>query len=234
MAPAAAVTMSFDSLTPGQIARTLEHAGTHPAAVTATFHGEQVIKLSAGGSRFYITTASPHRLIHIDGGNGAASYSFDVTPLTAGSIGPVMTTLHDDVNALRGAADPSAIVIPVSVIHFDNCSTDAVCVVSAKVTVTTDPASSPVIVTMTVGFSGSQHGTPFATCTGTVPAAALATVSPKCQLNGAVWTGWCDSHANPNTGFCSVWANPDYAATVNSASDISSLQSEITQQQPGG
>jgi hypothetical protein len=36
------------------------------------------------------------------------SYSFDITPLTAATIGPAFTIMHSDVQALQDAQDPTA------------------------------------------------------------------------------------------------------------------------------
>ena len=222
-----AVIMTFDSLTPGQVARALEHVGTSPRAVDTTLGGTKVIRLTDHGTAYYITTAAPNRLLRIDGRSGAALYSFDVTPLTAAGISPVFTILHGDVQALQGAVDPEAIVTPVQKIRFHaNCSGAASCTVSGKASVN-DPTTPTILLKMTVDFSGTRNGAAFASCSDTVPVAQGGTATPACGLGGAVWSGWVDSHSS---NFF-TWAHAHYEAMVNTAGDITRLQDELDQQQ---
>jgi hypothetical protein len=228
-APAAAVNMSFYSLTPGQISRTLERVGNQPRFVDATLGGTKVIKLSDHGVTYYITANSPNRLIRIDGGSGTTNYSFDVTPLNATTIGPVFTILHGDVQGLQGAVDPGAIVLPLEKIRFDsNCNANSSCTVSNKVSVT-DLDSPKVLLKMTVDFSGTKNGSAFATCTDTVSAAAGSDVTTTCGLGGSVWSGWVNSHS----GNFVTWAEGHFEATVNSAGDVATLQNELNHEQGG-
>lgn len=229
-APAEAVNMSFDSLTPARVARVLEHPGTNPGAVAATLDGTKVIRLSARGNTYYISTASPYRLIRIDGGSGTTAYSFDVTALDATTIGPAFTILHADTQALRGAVDPQALVLPLEKIRFgSDCHGVSSCTVSSKATVTA-PGSSAVLVRMTVDFSAARNGTPFATCTATTATTSPGTVSQACGVGGPVWSHWFNSH----TGNFTTWADAHFEAMVNSASDIAALQAALNQEQHGG
>jgi hypothetical protein len=222
-----AVIMGFDSLTPGQVARVLEHVGTSPRAVDATLGGTKVIKLTDHGTVYYITTAAPNRLLRIDGSSGATRYSFDVTSLTAASISPVFTILHGDVQALQGAVDPEAIVLPVQKIRFhSDCNGAVSCTVSGQASVT-DPTTPTILLKMTVDFSGTKNGAVFASCHDTVPVAQGGTAAAACGLGGPVWSGWVNSH----TSNFFTWARAQYEATVNSAGDITRLQDELDQQQ---
>jgi hypothetical protein len=226
-APADAVNMSFSSLTPGQVGRVLEHVGKNPKVTTITLNGTQVIRLTADGATYYIATASPYRLVRIDGVSNTRPYSFNVTELGAAAIAPVFATLHTDVQALQGAVDPSALVIPVQKIKFaPNCSAAVSCTITSKVTVTA--ASAPTFqVKMVVDFSAKEGGSPFATCTQTTAGSGTATVSQQCGVGGSTWSGWFNSH----TGNFTTWARAHFEVFVNSASDISTLQSELTQEQ---
>ncbi len=228
-APVGAVIMGFASLTPGRIAHTLEHAGTHPRFVDTRYQGSSVMKLTVSGDSYYITTSTPNRLIRVTGVSGHVRYALDVTPLTATTIGPVFTVLHGDVQDLLGAADPEALILPLQKIKFDaNCNGSSSCTVTDKVTVT-DPDSPTVLLKMTVDFSGTKGGAAFATCTDTVPAdtAGVATVSTSCGLSGQVWSGWINSHTSNFT----TWIDAHFEATVNSASDIASLQNDLNREQ---
>jgi hypothetical protein len=229
-APADAVNMSFDSFTPAQVSRVLEHVGKNPRVTRITLGGTQVIRLVVGTTTYYVATASPYRLIRIDGVSNTKRYSFDVTELGAAAIGPVFAALHADAQALQGAVDPEAIVLPLEKIKFgDNCSAAVSCTVSSKVSVTS--ANAPrVIVTMTVDFSAVENGKPFATCTDRTPTTSFATVSQSCGVGGSVWSGWFNSH----TGNFTTWAHARFAVTVNSASDIAALQSDLNQEQHAG
>jgi len=229
-APADAVNMSFDSFTPAQVSRVLEHVGKNPRVTRITLGGTQVIRLVVGTTTYYIATASPYRLIRIDGVSNTKRYSFDVTELGAATIGPVFAALHAGAQALRGAVDPGAIVLPLEKIKFGaNCSAAVSCTVSSKVSVTA--ANAPkVIVTMTVDFSGKENGTPFATCTDRTPTTSFATVSQSCGVDGSTWSDWFNSH----TGNFTTWAHAHFEVTVNSASDIVALQSQLTQEQHAG
>jgi hypothetical protein len=229
-APADAVNMSFDSFTPAQVSRVLEHVGKNPRVTRITLGGTQVIRLVVGTTTYYVATASPYRLIRIDGVSNTKRYSFDVTELGAAAIGPVFAALHADAQALQGAVDPEAIVLPLEKIKFgDNCSAAVSCTVSSKVSVTS--ANAPrVIVTMTVDFSAVENGKPFATCKDRTPTTSLATVSQSCGVGGSVWSGWFNSH----TGNFTTWAHARFAVTVNSASDIAALQSDLNQEQHAG
>ena len=229
-APADAVNMSFDSLTPAQVSRVLEHVGKNPRVTRITLGGIQVIRLVVGTATYYIATASPYRLIRIDGVSNTKRYSFDVTELSAATIGPVFATLHADAQALQGAIDPEAIVLPLEKIKFSpDCSAAVSCHVSSRVSVTT--ANAPkVIVTMTVDFSAVENGKPFATCVDRTPTTSFAAVSQSCGVGGSVWSGWFNSH----TGNFTTWAHARFEVTVNSASDIDALQGELNQEQHAG
>jgi len=222
-----AVIMTFDSLTPGQIGRALEHAGNNPRVAAVTLGGTKVIRLTEHGTVYYISAAAPNRLLRVGGLSGATPYSFAVTPLTPATAGPVFATLHADVRALRGAVDPEAIVTQVQQIRFHaDCNGAVSCTVSGKVSVN-DPTTPTVLLTMTVDFSGTEHGAAFASCRDTVRVAQGATVTPACGLSGPVWSGWFTSH----TGNFFTWAGARFEATVNSARDITRLQDELDQQQ---
>jgi len=230
-APAASASISFDSLTPVQIARALKHVGPNPQSVKQTFHGKKIIVLAAGGVSYYITASSPHRLIHVTGGSGVGTYSFDVKPLTAATVKPVFATLHTDVQALVGAADPAA-VVDGGTPKFLDCSGATRCTVSSTVTVT-DPTTSgdfstpPVLVKMTVGFAPNQNGKPFANCSTTVAVPSAAAVKPACGVTGGAWTTWFNSHS----GHFNVWADAAYRVTVNSPSSVATLQTALSQEQ---
>ncbi len=222
-----AVIMTFGSLTPGQVARVLEHVGNKPRVADTALGGTKVIKLTDRGSVYYITAGTPNRLLRIDGRSGTRPYSFDVTPLTAATIGPVFTILHSDVQALQGAVDPEAIVTPLQKIQFrSDCNGTVSCTVSGKVSVS-DPGTPTILLKMTVDFSGTKDGAAFASCSDTVSVAQGGTATPSCGLGGSVWSGWVSSH----TSNFFTWADAHFEATMNSASDIASLQSELNQQQ---
>jgi hypothetical protein len=229
-APADAVNMSFDSFTPAQVSRVLEHAGKNPHVTRITLGGVQVIRLVIGTTTYYIATASPYRLIRIDGVSNTKRYSFDVTELSAAAIGPVFAALHADAQALQGAIDPEAIVLPLEKIKFGgNCSAAVSCTVSSKVSVTT--ANAPrVIVTLTVSFSAVENGKAFATCTDRTPTASFASVSQSCGVGGSTWSDWFNSH----TGNFTTWAHARFEVIVNSPSDIAALQGELNQEQQAG
>jgi hypothetical protein len=222
--------MSFDSLAPAQVSRVLEHVGKNPGVTRITLGGVQVIRLVVGTTTYYIATASPYRLIRIDGISNTKRYSFDVTELRAATIGPVFAALHADAQALQGAIDPEAVVLPLEKIKFGgNCSAAVSCTVSSKVSVTA--ANAPrVIVTMTVSFSAIENGKAFATCRDRTPTASFAAVSQSCGVGGSTWSDWFNSH----TGNFVTWAHARFEVTVNSPSDISSLQGELNQEQQAG
>jgi hypothetical protein len=229
-APADVASISFDSLTPVKIAEVLKHVGPNPHTVTQTFHGKKIIVLGDGGVSYSITASSPHRLIHVTGGSGVNAYSFDVKPLTAATVKPVFTTLHSDVQALVGAADPGA-VVDGGTPKFLDCSGATRCTVNSSVTVT-DPTTSgnfstpPVLVKMTVAFAPSQNGKPFANCSTTIAVPSAAAVKPACGVTGGAWTSWFNSHS----GHFNVWADAAYRVTVNSASSVAALQTALSQE----
>jgi hypothetical protein len=227
-APSATV-MDFGSLTPGQLARTLEHVGTSPSVVNTTLGATKVIKLTDNFVSYFITASSPNRLVRVEGDAGSTSFAFDVSPLNGTTVGPVFTVLHGDVRRLRGAVDPAAVVNLLQKVHFHaNCGGPTLCTVSNRVSVT-DPDSPTILLKMTVDFSASSSGPTFAKCTDTTSVAAGATVTPTCRLGGAVWSHWVDSH---NSNFF-TWAVAHFEATVNSAKDVAAMQTELNQQQGG-
>jgi hypothetical protein len=229
-APKRTVIMGFDPFLPHHIAQVLQHVGTQPVVTHGTLHGSKIIKLTEQGATYYITSDSPHRLLRITGFQGKTAYGFDVQALTAASIKPTFDTLTSDVRQFKGAPDPGAIVLPDGKIKFDtNCQASVACTVVSKVTVN-DPESKVILLKMTVQFAGSEHGNSFATCSTKVVANEVATVSPSCGVSGSVWTNWFDSHV----GHFSTWARPHFEATVNSAADITNLESQLTQEQESG
>lgn len=224
---------NFAAFTPAQIAHVLEHVGNQPRVTDTTLSGQKVIKLTAGGASYYITTATPNRLLRIDGSIGQTAYSFTVTPLTTATIAPVYTTMGGYVKALQGAQDPEANLTAGTNINFANdCSTSTTsCTVSINVSVT-DPGSATVLITMNAAFSKVKNGTAFGSCNATVPAntnnsSTAVTVTPQCALSGPAWTGWVDSQS----GEFSTWVATTFGAEVNSATDVASLQNTLNQQQ---
>jgi hypothetical protein len=229
-APAVDVNVNFGALTPGWISRALEHVGPDPTVTT--IDGGRVIKLAVNGADYYITTATPNRLTRVAGGSGVTAYSFAVTPLRAAAMGPVFAALHADVSQLLGAADPEAVLDPISKVHFGaNCAGPTSCTVRTTVTVT-DPATPTTLLKMTVYFSAAKNAKPFATCTNQAWAATGGadngvSVTLSCGLGGSAWSGWVDSHS---AAFY-TWADAGYQTSVNSASDVAQLQDGLDQQQ---
>jgi hypothetical protein len=233
---------SFAAFTPAQIARVLTHVGNHPDVVYTTLGQTKVIKLDADGAFYYITTSTPNRLLRIDSNAnlGTSTYSFDVTPLTAATIAPVFTALHNDVQALQGAQDPAAFFTNESQINTasDCASSTTSCTVSVNATVT-DPGSAAVLVTMTADFSGTKGGAPFGSCNVTVPASTNysnsgVAVAPTCALTGQAWTGWIESQAQASsTGVVNYWVSATLGVEVNTATDVAALQSALNREQQG-
>jgi hypothetical protein len=227
-APAAAV-LDVGSLTPGQLARTLEHVGANPSVVNTTLGATKVIKLTDDFVSYFITASAPNRLVRVEGEAGTTSFAFDVTPLNTGAVSPVFMVLHGDVRGLRGAVDPAAVVGVLQKVHFHaNCGGPTLCTVSNRVSVT-DPDSSKVLLKMTVDFSASNNGPTFGTCTDMILVTVGRTATPACHLGGAVWSHWVDSHSS---NFF-TWAVAHFEATVNSAKDVAAMQSQLSQQQAG-
>jgi hypothetical protein len=228
-APANDVNVNFGALTPGWISRALEHAGPDPAVTTVD--GGRMIKLARNGANYYITTATPNRLTRVAGGTGVTSYSFAVTPLRAAAMGPVFAVLHAEVSQLLGAADPEAVLDPISKVHFGaNCAGPTSCTVRTTVTVT-DPATPATLLKMIVYFSAAKNAKPFATCTDEAWAATGGadngeSVTLSCGLGGSTWSRWVDSHS----ATFYTWADAGYQTSVNSANDIAQLQDSLEQQ----
>ena len=230
-APADAINLSLDSLTPVQVGRALKNVGPKPTSVTTTLHGRKVIVLADGGVSYYITVSGPHRLIHVAGGSGVDRFSLNVQPLTAATVRPVFTSVHSDVGALAGAADPGAVVTGGTP-RFLDCSSATRCTVSSSVAVTdpTDPddfTTPPMLVKMTIGFAPAQNGTPFAHCSATIAVTSAAAVQPGCGVTGGAWTHWFNTH----TGHFSVWADAAYQVTVNSPGSVAALQAAVSHEQ---
>jgi hypothetical protein len=230
-APADAVGLSMGSLTPAQVAQVLKHVGPSPQSVKSTLHGTKIIVLTSGGVSYFITADAPHRLLHVTGGTGVGAYSLDVKPLTAATVKPVFSSVHSDVGALVGAADPSA-VVDGGTPKFGDCDTATRCVVNTSVTVS-DPtdegnfSTPPVLLKMTVQFAPSENGKPFTNCTTSLTVPSAGAVKPTCGVTGGAWTTWFNGH----TGHFNVWADADYRVTVNSAASVATLQSAVSQEQ---
>jgi hypothetical protein len=228
-APDDAVTMSVDPLTPVRLGQDLRRIGPHPDAAARTVHGTKVIVIVSGGVTYDITAARPHRLIRVAGHSGSDPFSLDVTPLTAATVKPTFATLRDDVQALAGAPDPLAFVND-GVLKYVDCDTSARCEVAGTVRVSYsgghDFVTSPVMVKMTVGFSATETGKSFTTCSVTVAVPSGAAVHPVCEVHGPAWSQWVSSQGR---GF---WAGAEYEPEVNSASAISALQRRLSQE-PG-
>ena len=230
-APADAVSLAFDSLTPAQVARVLEHVGPKATSAAQTYHGTKVTVLTTGGVQYYLTSAEPNRLIHVAGGSGVNAYAFDVKPLSAAAVKPVFTTLHSDIQNLAGAADPAA-EVDGGTPKFLDCSTATRCTVDATATVSdpTAPAdftAPPLLLKMTVEFAPTQNAKPFTSCSTTIAVPSAAALKPGCGVTGGEWTSWFNSH----TGHFSVWADASYEVTVNSAASVATLQTAVSHEQ---
>lgn len=162
--------MSVASLTPVRLARVLKHVGPKPAAAASTFHGTKVIVLASDGTRYYITAARPHRLIHVSGHSG---------------------------QALAGAPDPDALVNTGAEKYVD-CNSLARCGVAGNARVTSsgphDFATSPIMITMMVLFSAIENGKPVTSCSVTAPVPSAAVLRPVCEVHGPAWSHFASSH----------------------------------------
>lgn len=223
---------SFGGLLPGVIAGVLEHVGSAPHVVNTTLGGNQVIKLTSQDASYYITTSAPNRLLRIDGSINGTAYSFNITSLTSQTIAPTFSAMHSDVQSLLNAIDPEAQIDEDGNGQFgNNCNNDTSCTVSVNVSVT-DSGSPTVLVRMTANFSGTKNGKSFGTCTDMIPAntansSKKVTVSASCTLTGSTWSGWFDSH----TSNFFLWVATQSEPTVNSANDIATLQSDLSNEQ---
>jgi hypothetical protein len=223
------VDISFSPFSPSQIASILENAGTKPDAVHDTYNGKKVLRLLNDGTYYDVTTDSPYTLVHMSGTAGQEQYSLGVTALTTSTVSSVFTTLHGDVSALQNAADPNATFTPDGVIAFaPNCQGASACTVNAKAIVS-DTSSTNLVVKMVADFSSSRDGTPFGSCSDTVTGTSDSTVDPACTLGGSTWSNWVNSHKSNFT----TWADPHFTIMVNTASDVSALQGELTSEQSG-
>jgi hypothetical protein len=219
----AADTMSTSSLTPAAVARALETAGPRPQAVTTTLAGTSVLALTTGGIRYDITTAAPHRLVHVTGASdGADFYSFAVRPLTAATISPVYAALRAQVPALRTVALPAA-TITAGAFTFPDCATPLRCQVAERVTVT-GVAGRPVLVQLTVAFVKVAQGPAFATCAQTVRARPGVPVTVSCTAASPAFTRWVSAHPGK------FLASP--TATAEAATSIPALLADLAGEQP--
>jgi hypothetical protein len=217
----------LSAFTPSRIARALKNVGPHPSVTDSTLGGQKIIRLTARGMVFSITTATPNRLVAVSG--VAQSYQFTVARLNAASIGPVFAALHSDAAGLQGAADPEANVTLSQKLKFVNCDGPSVCTVAGPVQVS-DPGAPAVVLKMTVGFAGAQGGRAFTSCTAEITVTTSAAVSPTCSVRGRVWANWFNGH----NGNFFVYANAQFDPLVNSASDVAALQTELNSEQSGG
>jgi hypothetical protein len=229
-APAGTAGPGFAALTPASLARTLEHPGARPAFSTATLHGRKVTVLAEHGTRYYISTASPSRLVYVTGGRGAAAFALNVTPLTARTSGAVFARLHADVASLQRAVDPEALVSLTQKLGLANCNARS-CSVSGPVSIS-DLGAPSVLFTMLVGFESVPNGTPFANCGTQVTVTSTAAVTPSCSISGPVWTHFVAGHNGKNA--FRLYASVLYDTLVNTASDVAALQAELNQQQAAG
>ncbi len=218
----------FAAFTPARMARALKNVGSNPGVTDSTLGGQKIIRLSAHGIVFSITTATPNRLLAVSGVLATQPYQFNVTKLNATSIGPVFAALHGDAADLRGAADPEANVTLEQKLKFLNCNGPSVCTVAAPVQVS-DPGAPAIVLKMTVGFAGAQGGKPFTSCAAEITVTTSATVSPTCSVRGRVWANWFNGH----NGNFFVYANAQFDPLVNSASDVAALQTELNTEQSG-
>jgi hypothetical protein len=222
--------LSFASLTPGRIAAVLRATGPSPHVSDSTVHGQQVIVLTEHGTTYYITRSQPNRLVAVAGGQASGNpYTLSANPLDTATAAPVFAALHADVADLQGAPDPGATVSLNHQLKFVNCSTASVCQVAGSASVT-DPGAPAVLLKMSVGFSGTKNGTPFTTCATEVTVTSTASVSPSCSVQGSVWSNWFNGH----NGNFFVYANAQFDPLVNTASDVTALQNEVTREQNGG
>jgi hypothetical protein len=220
--------LNLAELSPERLASVLRQAGNDPLAVRTTVNGVEAIKMRVGLRTYYISKSEPRRVIRLEGMAGTDRYTFDVTPLTSSTIGPVFSGLRTDVHALAGAYDPDLTVTPISKVQFGNC-VESGCTVRADVRATTvSDSTGAVRVTMKVAFSGS--GGTVSTCTDTASTKADRQVGLSCRTSGGAWSSWYRSHV----GRFTIHAKAAFDATVNSSADVNGLLSKLAEEQRTG
>lgn len=220
--------LSLADLSPARLASVLRQAGNDPLAVRTVLNGIQTIKMKVGPRTYYVTESRPGRVVRLEGMSGLERYTFDVTPLTATTVGTVFSALRTDVHALTNAYDPDLTVVPVAKMQFGSC-VESGCTVRADVRATTVSASTGTVrVTMKVGFGGG--GQTVSTCTDTASARPEREVRLSCRTSGTAWTSWYRQHV----GRFMVHAQPTFDATVNSSADVHGLLSKLTEEQRTG
>jgi hypothetical protein len=220
--------LKLADLSPTKLAQTLEQAGNDPDAKKTPVNGTPAIKMTVSEMTYYISTSEPRRLLRIEGSVGSEAYSLDVTPLPASAMSPVFSQLRNDVQHLKDVFDPAITVMPMGRIKFGSC-TESGCTVHGDVLPSAIGSSAGTVqITMTVKFS--EDGPTVSTCSGSGSTPRSRQTTITCRASGGAWSSWYRSH---NGGF-TIHVSSTFNATVNSAGDVSSLLTKLTQEQQAG
>lgn len=226
--PSFSLDINLANLSAGRVSQTLQQAGNDPLAQKTSINGDDAIKMSAGGTTYYISSGKSNRLLRVEGNAGGHNYSLDVTPMSPSQTNSFFAALRADVRDLRDAYDPSVTVLTGGGLKFGSCS-EAGCTVSADATPSMLGEDGNVRLTMNAKFRGTS-GPTVSTCSGTGTSSKSHTTTLSCRTSGPAWSSWYRSQ----TGRFTVHASATFEATVNSASDINRLLGMISQEQRNG
>jgi hypothetical protein len=228
-APDTDLDLKLADFSPAKLAQALQGAGNDPLAVNTPAGSTPAIKMTVGETTYYISKSSPHRLLRIEGHSGSDAYALDVKPLTdAAAMAPIYSRLRSDVQALKGAYDPSITMVPMGKIQFGSCTASGCTVRGSVMPSSTGTSTSSVHITMNARFWGD--GPTVSTCKGTGTTTTRHQTTISCRASGGSWSSWYNSH----TGRFTIHASSTFDATVNSSGDVSSLLTKLSQEQQGG
>jgi hypothetical protein len=217
-APYNAVWLGMSSLTPDHLGQNLQEAGNDLRAEKATLNGVKVVKATAAGLTYFLSTGGQPRVLRVQGSVVNGAFSFDVTPLPSSAMSTFFSTLRKDVGGLKDAYNPNVGFLPTSGKgHFGHCGPSG-CTVRGKIEPDAAGGSGAIHVVTTVEFR-APAGSVVSRCTDSTTATSKLQLGYSCRTSGARWTSWYRSH----NGRFIVQARPTFKATVNSAKDVAHL-----------
>ena len=228
-APDSAINLDIKNvLAAGAIVRGLQGVSSYqPAGGTENINGTPAIKVTGADTEYYISTASPPKLLRIVG-TGTDTYRFDVAEVATTEVTTVFQQLRDQVRALAGARDPSVRFLPSAKIKASNCGVSSC---TMKLTVTT----------LSVGGGGSSHiraimlgkitaggrtGRTLGTCTDSATTSSGKKLNLSCTVRGGTWSSWVRSIR----GTASYYVQ---ARTVAESGDVGNLLSIVDRERQG-
>ena len=193
------------------------------APTASTVSGRQAIAFEGLEAQYYVSDAAPYQLVKIKSG-GAQTFDFDVTEITADSLGTLYTELKDKVkNGLAGALDPASKIRLTAAASNSGCSSSG-CTIKRKVSNDGPTASVTYVAKIWKDKDGKNE---LGSCTRSLSVRGGSTTL-ECRVTSGGWKSWVRAlkPGSNNRYYFNSWIRVESVSKSKADSLIGKLEAE--------